>query len=98
MDRIYRDSQVVEGVRFGSLQIPSLLFADDVVLLASANNDLQLSQGMFGAKFEVAGTSIITSKSEAMVLPEKDGSSTTSLERVAPPSGGVQVSRCLIHK
>ena len=36
MDRISRRSQGVEGVRFGDLRIGSLLFADDVVLLAEA--------------------------------------------------------------
>ena len=34
MDRISRCSKGVEGVRFGDLRIVSLLFADDVVLLA----------------------------------------------------------------
>ena len=34
MDRISRRSQGIEGVRFGDLRIGSLLFADDVVLLA----------------------------------------------------------------
>ena len=41
MDRISRHSQGVEGVRFGDLRIESLLFADDVVLLASSRRDLQ---------------------------------------------------------
>ena len=41
MDRISRRSQGVEGVRFGDLRIGSLLFADDVVLLASSSCDLQ---------------------------------------------------------
>ena len=42
MDRVSRCSQGVEGVRFGDLRIGSLLFADDVVLLASSGRDLQL--------------------------------------------------------
>ena len=33
MDRIARRSQVSEGVKFDGLQIPSLLFVNDVVLL-----------------------------------------------------------------
>ncbi|TWW73378.1 hypothetical protein D4764_15G0007720 [Takifugu flavidus] len=41
MDRISRCSHGVEGVRFGDLRIGSLLFADDVVLLASSARDLQ---------------------------------------------------------
>ena len=36
MDRISRHSQVAEGVNFGILLIPSLLFADDAVLLVSS--------------------------------------------------------------
>ena len=45
MDRISRRSQGVEGVRFGDLRIGSLLFADDVVLLASSDRDLQILAG-----------------------------------------------------
>ena len=68
MDRISVRSQVVEGVRFSDLWIPSLLFADDVVLLASLNSDLQFSLRRFAAKCQVAGMRINTSKSEAMVF------------------------------
>ena len=45
MDRISRCSQVAEGVKFIGLWIPSLLFADDVVLLASLNSDRRLALG-----------------------------------------------------
>ncbi|KAI3371667.1 hypothetical protein L3Q82_024232, partial [Scortum barcoo] len=62
---------VGEGVRFGDLRIPSLLFADDVVLLASSSSGLQLSLGRFAAEYEAAGMRISTSKSEAMVLSRK---------------------------
>ncbi|KAI3368153.1 hypothetical protein L3Q82_007881 [Scortum barcoo] len=41
MDRISRRSQGPEGVQFGNHRISSLLFADDVVLLASSSQDLQ---------------------------------------------------------
>ena len=68
MDRISRHSQGVEGVRFGDLRIWSLLFADDVVLLASSDHDLQLSLDQFAAECKVAGMRISTSKSESMVL------------------------------
>ncbi|MDG2555341.1 reverse transcriptase domain-containing protein [Vibrio parahaemolyticus] len=71
MDRISRRSRVVEGVRFGDGRISSLLFADDVVLLAPSNSDLQLSLGRFAAECEAAGMRISTSKSEAMVLSRK---------------------------
>ncbi len=60
MDRISRCSRVVKDVRFGGLRIPSLLFVDDVVLLASSNNDLQLSLGQFAVKCEVVGISEYT--------------------------------------
>ncbi|KAK0131008.1 Retrovirus-related Pol polyprotein from type-1 retrotransposable element R2 [Merluccius polli] len=69
--RISRHSQGVEGVRFGDLRIGSLLFADDVVLLASSDRDLQLSLDRFAAECEAAGMRISTSKSESMVLNRK---------------------------
>ena len=43
------------GVRFGEFRIGSLLFADDVVLLASSVHDLQFSLKRFTAKYEAAG-------------------------------------------
>ncbi|TWW64134.1 hypothetical protein D4764_03G0011420 [Takifugu flavidus] len=45
-----------------------MLFADDVVLLASSAHDLQRSLDRFAAMCELAGMRISTSKSEAMVL------------------------------
>ncbi|KAI3374597.1 hypothetical protein L3Q82_021177 [Scortum barcoo] len=71
MDRISRRSQGPEGVRFGNHRISSLLFADDVVLMASSGQDLQHVLGWFAAKCEVAGMRISTSKSEAMVIDRK---------------------------
>ena len=62
---------MVEGVRFGDLQISSRIFAGDVVLLASLNSDLHLSLGWFAAECEAAGMRISASKSEAMVLSPK---------------------------
>ncbi|KAI3358108.1 hypothetical protein L3Q82_003116 [Scortum barcoo] len=92
-------SQGPEGVRFGNHRISSLLFADDVVLMASSGQDLQHVLERFAAECEAAGMRISTSKSEAMVLDRK---------RVACPlqggwrgpasSGGVQVSRGLVHE
>ena len=67
-DRICRRSQVAERVAFAGHGIPFLLFADDVVLLAFLNSDLQLALGRFAAECEAAGMTISTSKSEAMVL------------------------------
>ncbi|XP_048870381.1 uncharacterized protein LOC125742436 [Brienomyrus brachyistius] len=66
-----RRSQGVEGVQFGGLRIASLLFADDVVLLASSAGDLQRALGRFAAECEAAGMRISTSKSETMVLNRK---------------------------
>ncbi|KAK3547092.1 hypothetical protein QTP86_011400 [Hemibagrus guttatus] len=71
MDRISRRSQGLEGVRFGDHRISSLIFADDVVLLASSSLDLQHALGRFAAECEAAGVRVSTSKSEAMVLDRK---------------------------
>ena len=56
MDRNSRHSQVMERVR-----IPSLLFGDYMVLLASSNSDLQFPLRWFAAKCEAAGMKINTS-------------------------------------
>ncbi|KAI3360356.1 hypothetical protein L3Q82_014668 [Scortum barcoo] len=69
--QISRRSQGPEGVRFGNHRISSLLFADDVVLLASSGQDLQHVLERFAAECEAAGMRISTSKSEAMVLDRK---------------------------
>ncbi|KAI3371635.1 hypothetical protein L3Q82_024202 [Scortum barcoo] len=63
-----RNSQGPEGVRFGNHRISSLLFADDVVLLASSSQDLQHVLERFAAECEAAGMRISTSKSEAKVM------------------------------
>ncbi|KAK3506845.1 hypothetical protein QTP70_029252 [Hemibagrus guttatus] len=71
MDRISRRSQGLEGVRFGDHKISSLLFADDVVLLAPSSLDLQHALGRFAAECKAAGLRVSTSKSEDMVLDRK---------------------------
>ncbi len=71
MDRISRRSQGPEGVGFGDHAISSLLFADDVVVLATSDQDLQHALGRFAAECEVVGMRISASKSEAMVLSRK---------------------------
>ncbi|KAK3537609.1 hypothetical protein QTP70_017005, partial [Hemibagrus guttatus] len=71
MDRISRCSQGLEGVRFGEHMISSLIFADDVVLLAPSSLDLQHALGHFAAECEAAGMKVSTSKSEAIVLNRK---------------------------
>ncbi|KAI3351315.1 hypothetical protein L3Q82_005865 [Scortum barcoo] len=99
MDRISRRSQGPEGVRFGNHRISSLLFADDVVLLASSSQDLQHVLERFAAECEAAGMRISTSKSEAMVLDRKRVVCPLRVRWRGPASsGGVQVSRGLVHE
>ncbi|KAK3525845.1 hypothetical protein QTP70_010916 [Hemibagrus guttatus] len=71
MDRISRCSQRLEGIQFGDHRISSLIFADDVVLLAPSSLDLQHALGRFAAECEAAGMRVSTSISEAMVLERK---------------------------
>ncbi len=71
MDRISRRSQGPEGVGFGDHAISSLLFADDVVVLATSDQDLQHALGRFAAECEAVGMRSRASKSEAMVLSRK---------------------------
>lgn len=47
MDRISRRSQGPMGVQLGSHMISSLLFADDVILFASSNQEPQISSGVW---------------------------------------------------
>ena len=68
MDRISRRSSGGEGIRLGELKVESLLFADDLVLMAPSVQELQLSLDRFAAECTAAGMRISISKSEAMVL------------------------------
>ncbi|KAI3364591.1 hypothetical protein L3Q82_011370 [Scortum barcoo] len=85
---------------FGNHRISSLLFADDVVLLASSSQDLQQHVlERFAAECEAAGMRISTSKSEAMVLDRKRVACPLRVGgEVLPQGGGVQVSRGLVHE
>ncbi|KAI3358423.1 hypothetical protein L3Q82_014856 [Scortum barcoo] len=72
---------------------------DDVVLLASSSQDLQHVLGRFAAECEAAGMRISTSKSEAMVLDRKRVACPLRVRWRGPASsGGVQVSRGLVHE
>ena len=71
MNRISGRTQGAEEVWFGNFRTGSLLFADDMVLLAPSICDLQLSLDRFAAKCKVAGMKISTSKSEAVVLKRR---------------------------
>ncbi|TWW62708.1 hypothetical protein D4764_04G0013550 [Takifugu flavidus] len=94
MDRISRRSRGVEGVEFGGRKILSLLFADDVVLLAPSNRDLQQMLGRFATECEAAGMRISTSKSESMVLArKKDGTGDRQADR-----SGISSDRSVVVK
>lgn len=56
----------------GDLRIGPLFFTDDLVLLDSSGRDLQFSQEQF-AQCKASEMRISSSKSELMVLSQKDG-------------------------
>jgi len=68
MDRITRRCRGEASVRFAELRITPLFFVDNVVLLATADHDLQHALRWFAAECEAVGMRVSTSKSEAMVL------------------------------
>ena len=70
-DRISRRSRGGEGLQFVCLRISLLLFADDVVLMASSACDLQHSLDQLADGCEAAGMRISTAKSEVMTLSRK---------------------------
>ncbi len=72
MGKISRHNRREESVRSVDLRIATLLFADDVVLLASSYCDIQHTLGQFAAECEV-GMKVSTSKSEAVVPCFKKG-------------------------
>lgn len=72
MDRISRHIHGVEGVWFGALRITSLLFADDVVLLASSLCDYQLSLTSTALKLPLrVSTSHLPLQAAALLLRER---------------------------
>ena len=96
MDIISRRSRGEETVQFEDLRIPSLLFGDDVVLLATSYRDLQHALGQFAAECEAVGMRVSTSNSEAMVFCRKT-------ENGAPSGLGVSCclkrrTWCLVHE
>jgi len=50
MERISRHNRGEESVRFGDIRFASLLFADDVILWATSDRDLQHALGRFAAE------------------------------------------------
>ena len=92
---------MAEGAKFSGIRSPSLLFADDVVPLASSNSDLQLTLGCFAAECKVAGMRISSSKSEAMDLSPKKMDYSLQVRKVAPlkqRSRGAEVSQGFVHE
>ncbi|KAI3369251.1 hypothetical protein L3Q82_007792 [Scortum barcoo] len=92
------ESQGPEGVRFGNHRISSLLFADDVVLMASSGQDLQHVLERFAAECEAAGMRISTSKSEAMVLDRKRVACPLRVGGEVLPQVEEFISRGLVHE
>ncbi|TWW63932.1 hypothetical protein D4764_03G0009400 [Takifugu flavidus] len=78
----------IAGSKSNSFRIASLLFADDVVLLASSARDLQLSLDRFAAACEAAGMRISTSKSEPWFSTGKRWSAFPGKGGDPAPSGG----------
>lgn len=72
----------MEGVGFGGLRNPYLLFADDVVLLASSYSDLQLTQGRFAAMCDVDENQHLT---EGMALGRRRADCTLRVREALPP-------------
>ena len=71
MNWIDKCSQTDEGVTIGSFKISRLLFADDLVLLASTESGLQHSLSSFAAACNTAGMKISTKKTEVLHLSRK---------------------------
>ena len=65
MDKLSRSD---ECVTIGRCRISRLLFADDLVLLASSESGLQHALNGFAAACDIAGMEISTSKSEVLHL------------------------------
>lgn len=68
MDKVSRRSQRPDGVRCRNCMIASLLFTDDVVIMASLSQDLQCALGWLVVECEAAGMKIIISKFKVIVL------------------------------
>lgn len=71
IDRISRCTWVAEGFCLGGFRISSLLFVDDVFLLASSGDALHHALEVFASEYETARIRMNTSKSDTMVLNRK---------------------------
>lgn len=68
MQRVFRCSQWCKVVLFGNYTIVYLLFADDMVMLASLSQNLNYTLGQFAVECEADVMTISTYKCKAMVL------------------------------
>jgi exonuclease III len=71
MDRIVKRSRGPECVRIGDVEVARLLFADDLAILASSEEDLQRALERFAAECGRVGMRVSTSKTEVMVLDRR---------------------------
>ncbi|VDP01790.1 unnamed protein product [Soboliphyme baturini] len=65
---LYRSCQGDEGIGIGDVKSRRLLFADDLVLLASSETDLQCSLERFAAECDVIGMRVNASKPKNLAL------------------------------
>jgi len=82
MDRIVNRSRGRERVTIGDVDVARLLFADDLVILASSEDDLQRALDRFAAECELAEMRVSTSKTEVMVLSRRPLSCTLHVSGV----------------
>ena len=68
MDRVEKRSRGTECVKIGDVEVSKLLFADDLALLASTQEDLQQALDRFAAECEVDGMKVNTSMTEVMAF------------------------------
>jgi hypothetical protein len=71
MDRTSRSNCGQERVQLGDFEVRNLLFAEDVVLLASTEPDLQRALDRFATECQAAGISY--AKTEVMLLSKGPG-------------------------
>jgi len=90
-------SRVDEGVSVGSCRINRLLFADNLVLLASSEHGLDYALDRFSATCDQAGMNISTEKTEVLCLSRKSVYATSKQQCIAG-SGEVQILWCGIHE
>ena len=81
--RMDKCSRVTESVSIGNCKISRLLFADDLVLLASTESDLHCELNVFARACDTAGMKISTSKTEVLHLSRKPDKCSLQVSRVS---------------